>query len=51
MSALATALIFALTSVVVVFVSFVLSSRADRKKAAQAERQELNASRVVPGMT
>ena len=48
MSALATALISALTSVAVVLVSFFLSSRDDRKKAAQAERQVLNARYLNP---
>jgi hypothetical protein len=48
MSALAAALISALTSVVVVLVSFFLSSRDDRKKAAHAERQELNARYLNP---
>ena len=48
MSALATALISALTSVAVVLVSFFLSSRDDRKKAAQAEWQELNARYLNP---
>ena len=48
MSALATALISALTSVSVVFVSYFLSSRSDTKKAAQAERQALNARYLNP---
>jgi hypothetical protein len=48
MSALTTALISVLTSVAVVLVSFFLSSRDDRKKAAQAERQELNARYLNP---
>ena len=37
MTAAATALISALTSVAVVLASFFLSSREDRKKAAQAD--------------
>jgi hypothetical protein len=48
MSALATALVSALTSVVVVLVSFFLSSQNEKKKAAQAERQELNARYLNP---
>ena len=48
MSVLATALISALTSVAVVFVSYFLSSRSDSKKAAQAERQALNARCLNP---
>jgi hypothetical protein len=48
MAALVTALISALTSVAVVLVSFFLSSRDDRKKAVQAERQELNARYLNP---
>jgi hypothetical protein len=48
MSALPTALISALTAVVVVFVSYFLSSRSDSKKAAQAEQQALNARYLNP---
>ena len=48
MSAWTTALISALTSVAVVLVSFLLSSRAERKKAARAERQELNSRYLNP---
>jgi hypothetical protein len=48
MSAVATALLSALTSVAVVLVSFFLSSRDNRKKTAQAERQELNAKYLNP---
>jgi hypothetical protein len=48
MSALATALISALTSVAVVFASYFLSSRSDSKKAVQAERQALNARYLNP---
>jgi hypothetical protein len=48
MNAVATALVSALTSVTVVLVSFFLSSRDDRRKAAQAERQELNARYLNP---
>jgi hypothetical protein len=48
MSAVATALISALTSVAVVLVSFFLSSRDDRKKAARADRHELNARYLNP---
>jgi hypothetical protein len=47
-SAVATALISALTSVAVLLVSFFLSSRADRKKVTQAERHELNATYLNP---
>jgi hypothetical protein len=47
-SAIATALLSALTSVGVVLVSFFLSSRDSRKKAAQAERQQLNAKYLNP---
>jgi hypothetical protein len=47
-SAVATALISALTAVAVVLVSFFLASREDRKKAAQAERRELNARYLNP---
>jgi hypothetical protein len=45
---LATALISALTSVAVVLVTFFLTSRGDRKKAARAERHELNARYLNP---
>jgi hypothetical protein len=48
MSAWATALISALTSVSIVFVSYFLASRSDSKKAAQAERQALNARYLNP---
>jgi hypothetical protein len=48
MSALVIALISALTSVAVVFVSYFLSSRSDSKKAAQADRQALNARYLNP---
>ena len=48
MSAVATALISALTAVAVVLVSFFLASREDRRKAAQAERRELNARYLNP---
>lgn len=48
MSALVTALISALTSVAVVLVSYLLSVRSDSKKAAQAERQALNARYLNP---
>ena len=48
MSAVATALISALTSVSVVLVSFFLSTREDRKKEKRAERQELNARYLNP---
>jgi hypothetical protein len=48
MNVVATALVSALTSVAVVLVSFFLSSRDDRGKAAQAERQELNARYLNP---
>ena len=48
MEALLTGLISALTSVAVVLVSFFLTSRHDNKKAALAERQELNARYLNP---
>jgi preprotein translocase subunit YajC len=48
MSAWASALISALMSVVVVFVSYFLASRSDSKKTEQAERQALNASYLNP---
>ena len=48
MSAVATALISALTSVAVVLISFFLSFRGDRKKEMQAKRQEINARYLNP---
>jgi hypothetical protein len=48
MNALATALVSALTSVTVVFVSYLLSSRSESRKAAQVERQALSARYLNP---
>lgn len=48
MNALTTALISALTSVAVVFVSYFLSSRSDSRKAVQVERQALSVRYLNP---
>jgi len=48
MNAVATALVSALTSIIVVLVTFFLTSWNDRRKAARAERRELNARYLNP---